>query len=177
MSGFAAFLLAVFALLGLAVFFFTPLRSFEDWAKGKTQTQMTDEIKDRIDKATGGEIAVEGFRWGCFILANLLLTYIVHPIYILSAITGNVGNQYFAYTAGFVVAVSWLQVVRGVAKASTKKGVAIKTDDGRTVTGELVIDEPYKGEFLLKRVVRRAFFALPIAYTAYLFLFAINLVK
>jgi|GEM_PF-6837466 len=180
MSGFGTFILAIFTFIGIWIFFADPLGKFASWAKGKTKA----ELEAIGEELKGEEILKHGCLGTGLVAFSLLLSFLIEPIYVFTAITGDIGRREFAYVALFILVAHWVHTYWSFKKSwkaqKAAKGVAVITESGEQVTGSIV-DDPNRiliegNPYSLRRWVTRIFWAIPEFYLVYLLLVSMKII-
>lgn len=175
----STFLLVVAALVGTLMLVLNPFRHLLKKMDGRKGSELQAEVKEYIDKASGEEILKNGCKWGCFVTLSLLFTFVIEPIAVLSAISGQTGNQPLAYVMLAIIAVDWIRFIRTVffsKNANQGTEGTIVTTDGTEVQGTVVnLDKEIHLGNPVVLTARTLVSALPTLYLWYLFGIAIHL--
>lgn len=180
MGGIGTFFLLIIAVLAIVVFVKDPFGRLALWMRGKTQSELTETIE-----AMDGQQFLKAGCWGAGSLVfSLFLAFFFEPIYILTAITGEIGRKEVAYVALIIVIAYWVNFFRGlskgIAKAEEQKQIAVITESGETVSGNIV-EDPNKvmyedNPYGIKRWIFRLFWGIPEFYMVYLLLVSMRLI-
>lgn len=193
MSGFGTFLSLVFAFLGTTMILFDPAQKLVNWSRGKKESDLKKSTEEYMKQKSCLGLLGQGCSLTGFYLLALAFTFVIEPIAIISALTGKIGYQPFAWLCLGIEAIAWIITIRSfrkmsktlaesAAKAAKKEdsqpetGIEIIEPDGTVViaNGEVVdkeIEMPHPAVLL----ARKAFFALPTMFLWYLFAIGIGL--
>jgi hypothetical protein len=179
----SVFLLAVAAIVGTLMVILNPIRRVAIQFDGKPLSAIEAAANDYTEKTPKGQQLSDVTKWGCFIFLALVFNWIIEPVFVLSALSGQIGNQTIAYGVLAVVGTKWMSSIYSIffKKKKTEKAQAglmtVVTADGRPVEGTLVgVDEEIRLGNPIVRNAKIAFFALPTLYLWYLFAVSIHVV-
>lgn len=213
-SPFSIFILLASILIGLSCTIFNPLNKVSAYMRGKTGKQLgeafdkavyvyEDGVKvmddDDTPKINWSNIVSKGSSCclsGCCFLGILLpldylVTYVVEPIFILTAITKGIGNVYLAYAMLVIILISAFLAIRGLvlgAKEISKATKAEKAPEPKFANDEERIAYKVRQDMEKEQeekkvsltnsqyfldILRRIFFALPDLYLIYLVVLAL----